>query len=177
MKNTNEFNVKIGDVVRVSGGYFFDPAIGEVTKVDDNRGYVLVKITTSASKDYYKVLSEHKWAYFFYEIIEVVSRAEPKPKLGNRTPNAYDIYFVACTNAPSGKEITFDFYPTDEELHDILSLTIQMVFSVSESSANTLLQHSTPKQWAKVLCGYVDDAIDKVIGGTDLYEIYHEQEH
>jgi len=95
----------------------------------------------------------------------------------NRIPNSHDVYFVVNTNAPSGKEITFDFYPTDEELHEILSLTIQSVLSVSESSANTLLEHSTPDIWAMLLASYVDNAIDKVISGQDLYEIYYEQEH
>ena len=101
--------------------------------------------------------------------------SKTKPQSGNRIPNSHDVYFVANTNAPSGKEITFDFYPTDEELHAILSLTIQSVLSVSEPIANTLLEHSTPKHWAMLLASYVDDAIDKVIGGQDLYEIYYEQ--
>jgi len=95
-----------------------------------------------------------------------------------RRPNAYDIYFVTCTNTPNGREITFDFYPTDDELHDILSLTIQWIFSVDEKIAEVMLTYSTLDKWARLMSSYsyVDKVIDKVMGG-DLYEIYYEQEH
>ena len=47
----------------------------------------------------------------------------------NRITNEHDVCLLAGCNAPNGKEILFDYYPTDDELEEIVITAIKTVLS------------------------------------------------
>lgn len=69
----NKLNVKVGDIVKVSRGFSFDPAIGKVVEIDD---YIVGVKITSAKDDDYKIHEDCKWFYKLTNVIEVILRVE-----------------------------------------------------------------------------------------------------
>ena len=175
----NKFNVKVGDIVKVKSlkyTYSFDPSIGEVIDTLSDYG-IFVKII-SAQNHHYMNRESCTWFYRSIDVIEVVSRAEKTKPNEHRITNEHDICLLATINTPNGKEVSFDFYPTDDELEEIVIAAIKNVFECDDKQAKILLSSGDMKHWVKLLDSYIDGRlIEQVIGNTDLYELWYQEEY